>query len=157
MSLRQKIIALSGRFTSAAATCNLNHVHKPARLMMKNYSASAANATTSAGPKLTMTSSCVKQLKQVLDEPDQFLRVMVEGGGCSGFSYKFDIDTTVQDDDSVFESDGVRIVADEMSLELIGGSEVDYVEELIRSAFVIKNNPQSSNQCSCGVSFAIDL
>jgi len=157
MSLRQKIIALSGRFASAATTCNVNHVHKPARLMVNNYSASAANATTSAGPKLTMTSSCVKQLKQVLDEPDQFLRVMVEGGGCSGFSYKFDIDTTVQDDDSVFESDGVRIVADEMSLELIGGSEVDYVEELIRSAFVIKNNPQSSNQCSCGVSFAIDL
>ena len=127
------------------------------------YRYASANLTPEANndgdtvKKLNMTTSCVQQLKTILDAPDQFLRVMVEGGGCSGFSYKFDIDTSLQEDDIVFEEDGVKVVADEMSLELLGGSEVDYVEELIRSAFIIKNNPQSSNQCSCGVSFAIDF
>lgn len=154
MSKIQKLLSLSSRCTVLVGNQAYNKL--PKHCSVKSYSTSAVDITA-ASTKLTMTGSCVQQLKQVLDDPNQFLRVMVEGGGCSGFSYKFDIDTSLQDDDCVFERDGVRIVADEMSLELIGGSEVDYVEELIRSAFIIKNNPQSSNQCSCGVSFSVDL
>ena len=83
-----------------------------------------------------------------------FLRVSVEGGGCSGFSYKFDFADAANSDDLVIERDGARVLIDEMSLEFLSGSEIDYAKELIGSAFKI-NNPNATANCGCGTSFSI--
>jgi len=82
------------------------------------------------------------------------LRLSVEGGGCSGFQYKFDLASDVAADDTVAESDGVRLVVDPMSLELVSGCVVDYVESLGGAAFKVEN-PQASAGCGCGSSFAV--
>jgi iron-sulfur cluster insertion protein len=82
------------------------------------------------------------------------LRVSVSGGGCSGFQYGFSFDDTVNPDDRTFQRDGVTAVVDETSLELLAGSEVDFVEELGGSAFQIKN-PNATSSCGCGSSFAV--
>ena len=82
------------------------------------------------------------------------LRLSVEGGGCSGFQYKFGLDRGPEGDDLVIEQDGVTLVVDSMSLELVGGSVVDYVESLGGSAFKV-TNPNASAGCGCGSSFAV--
>jgi iron-sulfur cluster insertion protein len=82
------------------------------------------------------------------------LRVSVSGGGCSGFQYGFSFDDTVNPDDRTFQRDGVTAVVDETSLELLAGSEVDFVEDLGGSAFQIKN-PNATSSCGCGSSFAV--
>jgi len=82
------------------------------------------------------------------------LRVSVSGGGCSGFQYGFSLDDQKNDDDLLFEKGGIAVVIDEMSLEYLKGSELDYVEDLIGSYFAMKN-PNASSTCGCGSSFAI--
>ncbi|XP_078484570.1 iron-sulfur cluster assembly 2 homolog, mitochondrial-like [Ciona intestinalis] len=105
---------------------------------------------------LHITDACVKQLKKVAT-PDEFLRILVEGGGCSGFTYKFELDHNIMEDDKSYERDGVKVVTDEGSLELIRGSYIDYQEELIKSSFRVSDNPQSNTNCSCGVSFSVEI
>ncbi|XP_039270934.2 iron-sulfur cluster assembly 2 homolog, mitochondrial-like [Styela clava] len=105
---------------------------------------------------LILTESCVEHLKK-FSKQGEFLRVSVEGGGCSGFSYKFDLDTTKEADDRTFTRDGVEVVTDSDSLDLIKGSKIDYQTEIIKSAFRVIDNPQSGTSCSCGVSFSVDL
>ncbi|EDO33013.1 predicted protein [Nematostella vectensis] len=107
-----------------------------------------------------LSNSYLKQLTKITsDEKDakSFLRVMVEGGGCSGFQYIFKLDTQQEPDDRVFEKNGARVVVDEASLELLDGSTIDYQEELIRSAFAVVNNPKAEMGCSCGVSFSLKI
>ncbi len=82
------------------------------------------------------------------------LRLAVSGGGCSGFQYGFSFDDETNADDHVFETDGVQLVIDEISLEFLAGAEVDFVEELIGSSFQVRN-PQATASCGCGTSFAI--
>ncbi len=82
------------------------------------------------------------------------LRVSVSGGGCSGFQYGFSLDDHRNDDDLLFNKDGVEVIIDEMSLEYLKGSELDYVEDLIGSYFAMKN-PNASSTCGCGSSFAV--
>lgn len=82
------------------------------------------------------------------------LRLAVEGGGCSGFQYKFDMADGPAADDMISETDGVRLVVDPVSLDLIAGSTVDYVESLGGSAFKVEN-PQAAAGCGCGASFGI--
>lgn len=102
------------------------------------------------------------------------LRISVEGGGCSGFKYVYSIEdfSKVNNDDKVFERDGSKVIIDSNSFDLLKGSTVDYVQEMIRSAFTIVNNPQSESgksssyftafkslnsifaACGCGSSFA---
>uniref|UniRef100_H2Z6Q0 Iron-sulfur cluster assembly 2 homolog, mitochondrial n=1 Tax=Ciona savignyi TaxID=51511 RepID=H2Z6Q0_CIOSA len=106
--------------------------------------------------ELHITDRCVEQLKKV-SSGVEFLRVSVEGGGCSGFTYKFDLDTEVSEDDRVYEKNGVKVVTDEGSLELIKGSSIDYEDELIKSSFRVASNPQSDTSCSCGVSFSVQI
>ncbi|XP_067681126.1 iron-sulfur cluster assembly 2 homolog, mitochondrial-like [Haliotis asinina] len=114
--------------------------------------------TASDGEGLKLSDSCVKQLKKLSESEATCLRVIVEGGGCSGFQYKFQLDSNmVEGEDRVFERDGVRVVVDEDSMEFLSGSTVDYHEELIRSAFRIINNPKAEQGCSCGASFAFKL
>lgn len=96
----------------------------------------------------------IKTLAQAEETPDIMLRVTVSGGGCSGFQYSFAFDDTINDDDQVFEKAGARVVVDSISLELLGGSEVDFIEDLIGSYFSIRN-PNASSSCGCGTSFSI--
>lgn len=82
------------------------------------------------------------------------LRLNVSGGGCSGFSYGFSLDSDTTADDKVFEFHGVKLIVDEMSLDLLGGSQIDYVEDMMASSFRI-TNPNASSTCGCGTSFSL--
>ena len=82
------------------------------------------------------------------------LRVTVSGGGCSGFQYAFSLDEKAGVDDAMFERDGVKLVVDPMTLGLMSGSTVDFVQDLVGSYFSI-TNPHATSQCGCGSSFAI--
>ncbi|KAF7251589.1 hypothetical protein EYD10_02741 [Varanus komodoensis] len=92
-----------------------------------------------------------------ITEGSEFLRLQVEGGGCSGFQYKFSLDTVVNSDDRVFEQGGARVVVDLDSLNFVKGAMVDFNQELIRSSFQVVNNPQAEQGCSCGSSFSVKL
>jgi iron-sulfur cluster assembly accessory protein len=82
------------------------------------------------------------------------LRLAVEGGGCSGFQYKFELADELAGDDSVSETDGVRLVVDPVSLDLVAGCVVDYVESLGGAAFKVEN-PNATAGCGCGSSFSV--
>lgn len=82
------------------------------------------------------------------------LRLAVDGGGCAGFQYRFDLAETVETDDAVAERDGVRLVVDPMSLDLVDGAAVDFVESLGGAAFRV-TNPNAASGCGCGSSFSV--
>jgi iron-sulfur cluster insertion protein len=82
------------------------------------------------------------------------LRLAVEGGGCSGFQYRFELADGAESDDMVSQTDGVRLVVDPVSLDLVAGAQVDYVESLGGAAFKVEN-PQAASGCGCGTSFAV--
>jgi iron-sulfur cluster assembly protein len=82
------------------------------------------------------------------------LRVAVEGGGCSGFSYQIDLAPGPDADDIIVERDGARVFVDPVSIAFLKGSEVDWVEELIGASFKVKN-PNAKSSCGCGVSFSV--
>ena len=82
------------------------------------------------------------------------LRVSVEGGGCSGFQYRFDLVAERDADDLVIEKGGARVLIDPVSLGLLSGSEIDFVEDLMGAAFKVKN-PNATASCGCGTSFAV--
>ncbi|MEE9347875.1 MAG: iron-sulfur cluster insertion protein ErpA [Robiginitomaculum sp.] len=105
---------------------------------------------------VSMSASAAVKIKAIMAKQgiDQFLRVAVNGGGCSGFQYEFGFSETANDDDLIIERDGARIVVDEISLEFLSGSEIDYVNELIGAAFKI-HNPNATANCGCGTSFSI--
>src|ERR1051325_3118752 len=83
-----------------------------------------------------------------------FLRIAVSGGGCSGFQYGLSFDEQRNPDDFVFERDGVQVVVDDVSLDLLNGAELDFVEDLMGASFQIKN-PNAASSCGCGNSFSI--
>ena len=104
------------------------------------------NLTPSAAARVAIIAA--KQAKPAI------LRLSVEGGGCSGFQYKFGLADVVEGDDAVAERDGVRLVVDPMSLDLVSGAAVDYVESLGGSAFKV-TNPNAASGCGCGSSFSV--
>jgi iron-sulfur cluster insertion protein len=108
--------------------------------------------------QITITDSAASRICTLIQSepnPEKLrLRVRVSGGGCSGFQYGFVIDETLNSDDLVFEKNGVFVVIDETSLNLLEGSQVDYVEDLTTASFVIKN-PNAASSCGCGNSFSI--
>ncbi len=87
-------------------------------------------------------------------EKDQMLRISISGGGCSGFQYHFLFDDQKLADDRVFEHAGARVLVDDVSLGLLKGSILDYVEDLTSASFVIKN-PNAASSCGCGNSFSV--
>lgn len=105
---------------------------------------------------LTLTESAAKRVAWIAEKQAKpaILRLSVEGGGCSGFQYKFDLTETADSDDSISETDGVKLVIDPISLDLVGGSVVDFVESLGGAAFKVEN-PQAAAGCGCGSSFGI--
>ena len=84
----------------------------------------------------------------------KYFRITVLGGGCAGFQYKFDFSENIDDEDIVFDYKNAKVLIDRTSIELIKGSKIDYVNELIGSSFKI-TNPQASSSCGCGTSFSI--
>ncbi len=102
--------------------------------------------------EIKFTDKALKQINSLLSKKDKgsFFRIAIKGGGCSGFQYEFTIDNSKADDDLNYEN----ILIDKTSADLLKGSQVDYVSELIGSQFKI-TNPQSKSSCGCGVSFSI--
>jgi iron-sulfur cluster assembly accessory protein len=92
-------------------------------------------------------------LSQIEGRP-VMLRVAVEGGGCSGFQYQFDLVETAEPDDLRIERDGAAALIDEVSLDLLKGSEIDFIDELAGAQFRVRN-PNAKSSCGCGVSFSI--
>ena len=107
--------------------------------------------------RIVLTENAVRRiavLRAQENTENAFLRIAVSGGGCSGFQYGFSFDDRKNDDDSVFERDGVAVVVDEVSLGLLSGAEIDFVEDLMGAAFQVRN-PNAASSCGCGNSFSI--
>ena len=102
--------------------------------------------------EIKFTDKAIKQIDLLLSQKDKgsFFRIAIKGGGCSGFQYDFSFDKSIEKDDLKFEN----ILIDKSSADLLKGSEVDYVTELIGDSFKI-SNPQSKSSCGCGVSFSL--
>lgn len=119
-----------------------------------NFGAKAGSVT---GTVLDFTQAAARKLQLLIKEennPELKLRVSVYGGGCSGFQYTFSLDDVVKTDDRVVETEGVSLLVDSVSYQYLAGSEVDYIESLEGSMFVVRN-PNASSTCGCGASFSI--
>ena len=92
--------------------------------------------------------------KVISQDKTNYFRISVQGGGCAGFQYKFYFDNNKNEDDILFKTGKISVVIDSTSLNLIKGSKIDYVNELIGSSFKI-SNPQASSSCGCGTSFSL--
>ncbi len=105
---------------------------------------------------VTATDAALKRIAVIVanDGEHSALRISVEGGGCSGFSYKFDLENEQEDNDLVIEGHGGKILIDEMSLIYMGGSEIDFVDNLMGQSFQV-NNPNAVASCGCGTSFSL--
>ncbi|KAL0347051.1 UNVERIFIED_CONTAM: Iron-sulfur assembly protein IscA-like 2, mitochondrial [Sesamum calycinum] len=103
---------------------------------------SSSESPASSPDAVRMTDSCVRRMKELQAEEasQRLLRLSIEAGGCSGFQYNFSLDNKINDDDRIFEQDGVKLVVDNVSFDFVKGATVDYVEELIRSAFQVSTN-----------------
>jgi iron-sulfur cluster assembly accessory protein len=105
---------------------------------------------------VTVSDRAARRIAQIIaDEPaTPMLRVSVEGGGCSGFQYRFDLVSDRAEDDLIIEKDGARVLVDPISLGLLTGAEIDYVDELMGATFKV-HNPNATASCGCGTSFTI--
>ncbi|MBN9045514.1 MAG: iron-sulfur cluster insertion protein ErpA [Rhizobiales bacterium] len=105
---------------------------------------------------ITVSDSAARRIARILDsEPGKTaLRVSVEGGGCSGFSYKYDLVSDQSEEDIVIEKLGAKVLIDSISLPYMDGSEIDFVDDLMGQSFQIRN-PNAVSSCGCGTSFAI--
>ncbi len=112
---------------------------------------------TPSPAQVTLTASAAKRvaaLKLQENAPDAFLRLAVSGGGCSGFQYNFSFDRARNASDLAFERDGVTLIIDDVSLDLVKGAEIDFVEDMMGASFQVKN-PNAASSCGCGNSFSI--
>ena len=109
-----------------------------------------------SGMKVEVTDAAARRVAKILaaETGKTALRVSVEGGGCSGFSYKFDLVEGSNDDDVAIEKDGAMVLIDEMSMVYMGGSVIDFVDDLMGQSFQIRN-PNAVASCGCGTSFSV--
>ncbi len=114
------------------------------------------DAITDSIAPVSVSDRAVRRIGEILKgEPaGTMLRVSVEGGGCSGFQYKFDMDREKAGDDLVISRDGATVLIDPVSVGYMAGSEIDFVDDLIGASFKIKN-PNATAACGCGTSFAL--
>ncbi|XP_010552980.1 PREDICTED: iron-sulfur assembly protein IscA-like 2, mitochondrial [Tarenaya hassleriana] len=122
-----------------------------------SVSSSSSHSESHSPDAVHLSQSCIQRMKELQDSESEkkMLRLGVETGGCSGFQYVFELDSKTNSDDRVFERDGVKLVVDNVSYDFVKGATVDYVEELIRSAFVVAENPSAVGGCSCKSSFMV--
>ena len=106
--------------------------------------------------QVTLTERAARRIGEILEaEPaGTMLRILVEGGGCSGFQYKFNLDRDRANDDLVLARDGATVLIDPVSVQYMAGAEIDFVDNLIGASFKI-NNPVASASCGCGTSFSV--
>jgi iron-sulfur cluster assembly accessory protein len=114
------------------------------------------NAAPKSATTVEMTDAAARRIAAIVaKEPGKSaLRVSVEGGGCSGFSYRFDLADHRNDDDVAIEKSGATILIDDLSLVYMGGSVIDFVDDLIGQSFKIEN-PHATASCGCGTSFSL--
>lgn len=107
-------------------------------------------------PAIFLTGSAARRVAWIAERQGKpaILRLAVDGGGCAGFIYKFELADGAADDDSVAETEGVKLVVDPVSLDLVRGSAVDFVEDLGGAAFKV-TNPNAASGCGCGSSFSV--
>ena len=115
---------------------------------------------TSENP-VTVTLKATEKLRELMkddnkDPEKDALRVFVQGGGCSGFQYGLMLNEEVTDTDQIFESNGIKVVIDPISIRYVQGAEVDFVENDTGGGFAIKNNPNAKSTCGCGSSFSTE-
>jgi iron-sulfur cluster assembly accessory protein len=105
---------------------------------------------------VTVSERAARKIGEILkgEPPGAMLRVSVEGGGCSGFQYKFDIDSAKAADDLMIARDGATVLIDAISVGYMAGSEIDFVDDLIGASFKVKN-PKATASCGCGTSFSL--
>ena len=105
---------------------------------------------------VTLSETAAHRIRALSDAEGRplMLRVAVEGGGCSGFQYQFDLVEAAEADDVWIERDGAIALVDDISLALLGGSEIDFVDELVGASFRVRN-PNAKSSCGCGVSFSV--
>lgn len=106
--------------------------------------------------RVTLTERAASRIAEIMaaEPAGTMLRVSVEGGGCSGFQYKFDLVSDTASDDVVIEKSMAKVLVDPVSLEYLAGSEIDFVDELIGASFKIVN-PNATASCGCGTSFSL--
>ena len=114
------------------------------------------HAARPGGKRVEVSKAAAKRIAAILsgETGKSALRVSVEGGGCSGFSYKFDLVDGRNDDDLIIERDGATVLIDELSMIYMGGSVIDFVDDLIGQSFQVRN-PNAVASCGCGTSFSI--
>jgi len=107
-------------------------------------------------PSITISQSAAKRILELVSEDENaaLFRVSVEGGGCSGFQYNFELIESAAPDDILIERDGATVAIDPTSVPFIAGSEIDFIDELIGAQFKI-SNPNATASCGCGTSFSI--
>jgi iron-sulfur cluster insertion protein len=113
--------------------------------------------TPGAPPPVVFTDAAATKVSELIEDeanPELKLRVFVAGGGCSGFSYGFTFDESIEDGDSKVENGGVTLLIDPMSVQYLMGAEIDYKEDLQGAQFVIRN-PNATTTCGCGSSFSV--
>ncbi len=105
---------------------------------------------------VVLTENAARRISEIAsaEAENKLLRVSVEGGGCSGFQYKFDLVAESDPDDLLIEKSGAKVLIDPISMEYLAGSEIDFVDDLIGASFKI-NNPNATSGCGCGTSFSI--
>lgn len=106
--------------------------------------------------RVDVSTNAAKRIAKILTtEPDKIaLRISVEGGGCSGFSYKYNLVSHVEDDDLVIEKEGAKVLIDSISLPFMEGCVIDFIDDLMGQSFQI-NNPNATSSCGCGTSFSV--
>jgi iron-sulfur cluster assembly accessory protein len=105
---------------------------------------------------VTITERAARKIGEILrtEASGAMLRLSVQGGGCSGFQYKFDVDRAQASDDVTIKRDGVTVLVDQISLQYLAGSEIDFVDDLIGASLKV-NNPKAKASCGCGTSFSL--
>ena len=125
-------------------------------ISLRNFTAQSI-AEPSLDNSLHISDAAVHRLRELSahESTAPYLRLAVEGGGCSGFQYEFTLDPDgPKDGDRVFNRDGVSVICDDISLDFLKGATIDFESDLMRSSFVVQDNPNAEKSCGCGTSFA---